>query len=84
MSGRLFHCNSTDATLYSRTSDPERIDYNRSLYLSKSKQHEEHLGPQITHKYGFSNTGPSDISETELVILWPTRTLGGKSSWWDA
>lgn len=66
----------TNLILYG-TSDPERIDYNRSLYLSKSKQHEEHLGPQITHKYGFSNTGPSDISETELVILWPTRTLGG-------
>ncbi|XP_042859779.1 integrin alpha-PS2-like isoform X5 [Penaeus japonicus] len=66
----------TKLSLYG-TSDPERIDYNRSLYAYKSKLHEEHLGPQITHKYGISNTGPSDISETELVILWPTRTLGG-------
>ncbi|XP_037799232.1 integrin alpha-PS2-like [Penaeus monodon] len=66
----------TNLILYG-TSDPERIDYNRSLYLYKSKLHEDHLGPQITHKYGISNTGPSDISETELVILWPTRTLGG-------
>ncbi|KAG7170114.1 Integrin alpha-6-like [Homarus americanus] len=63
----------------SRSSAPENIEYNRTLYRSEGLTHEHHLGPEVMHKYGISNNGPSEILETELVILWPTKTLNGES-----
>ncbi|XP_042220319.1 integrin alpha-PS2-like isoform X2 [Homarus americanus] len=64
----------TKLTLYG-SSAPENIEYNRTLYRSEGLTHEHHLGPEVMHKYGISNNGPSEILETELVILWPTKTL---------
>ncbi|KAK7008559.1 hypothetical protein SK128_014322, partial [Halocaridina rubra] len=67
----------TQLILYG-SSDPENVEYNRTLYDFKYKTREEHLGPQITHKYGLSNKGPSHVMESEVVILWPTKTLSGE------
>ncbi|XP_068245736.1 LOW QUALITY PROTEIN: integrin alpha-PS2-like [Palaemon carinicauda] len=66
----------TQIILYG-TSDPENIEYNRTLYNVRYKTHEKHLGPQLMHKYGLSNKGPSHIMESEIVILWPTKSLNG-------
>ena len=59
-------------------SDPEQIIYNQSLYSSRSATYEDTIGPQVIHRYGIMNEGPSDIDEAEIVILWPMRTLNSK------
>ncbi|CAL4083658.1 unnamed protein product [Meganyctiphanes norvegica] len=62
----------------SGSSAPETIEYNRTLYVYRNiLVHEADLGPEITHKYGFVNDGPSDIAEAEIVILWPSKTKNG-------
>ncbi|XP_066957943.1 integrin alpha-PS2-like isoform X4 [Macrobrachium rosenbergii] len=66
----------TQLILYG-TSDPENIEYNRTLYDIRYKTHEKHLGPQLMHRYGLSNKGPSHVMESEIVILWPTKSLNG-------
>lgn len=65
----------------SRSSTPENVEYNLTLYRFEGFTHEEHLGPEIRHNYGISNNGVSEILGTEIIILWPTMSLSGKRSY---
>lgn len=59
------------------TSEPERLDYNRSRYTEYSSgMHEEEYGPEIIHKYVISNKGTSDILLIDIIILWPSKSDG--------
>ena len=60
------------------SSSPENVEYNATLHAVQSQYTEEHLGPEVVHTYGISNTGFSDITQAEIVILWPTKTLSGQ------
>lgn len=36
------------------------------------------MQPLVTHSYTITNTGPSDVEEVEIYIVWPEETLSGK------
>ncbi|CAH1396137.1 unnamed protein product [Nezara viridula] len=60
------------------SSHPADVHYNSSLYNKTNNfTHETEIGPQVVHKYGIRNKGPSDIVEAVAYFLWPSYTLAG-------
>lgn len=65
--------------LFIRNSDPEMLEYNLTMYSESFEvTSEEVFGPEVIHKYGLSNKGPSDVLIVDIVILWPSKTLQGE------
>ncbi|XP_065564582.1 integrin alpha-PS2-like isoform X3 [Artemia franciscana] len=58
-------------------SQPDTVYYNKSLYEKTPKVHESEIGPEVMHIYEIINKGPSDISQAEVHILWPSMNLAG-------
>ena len=55
------------------------LEYNMTHFADEADmEYEEEFGPEVIHKYGLSNKGPSDVLQVDIVILWPSKTEEGK------
>ena len=55
------------------------LEYNMTHFSDEfDMEHEEEFGPEVIHKYGLSNKGPSDVLQVDIVILWPSITQKSK------